>query len=183
MGNGEATIIQRHMEFNGGIAYGIDRLLEPPDLGSRCDEFTLLELQVKHLWSGPPVQPCAWEKGCLEGLLLFLGKALSSQERQQHRLSCCEVSFSPPQASPGSCGLCGFEPPCPAGSVQGVKLTALSPGRLFRGLMATPMCPSCFSSKMKAHPHVASPWLSHRVHDLPSHAGAGLKNMGSLLGG
>lgn len=46
MGNGDATIIQRHMEFNGGIAHGIDRLLEPPDLGSRCDEFTFVELQV-----------------------------------------------------------------------------------------------------------------------------------------
>lgn len=46
MGNGDATIIQRHMEFNGGIAHGIDKLLELPDLGSRCDEFTLVELQV-----------------------------------------------------------------------------------------------------------------------------------------
>uniref|UniRef100_A0A8C0VXC4 Stabilin 1 n=1 Tax=Cyanistes caeruleus TaxID=156563 RepID=A0A8C0VXC4_CYACU len=46
VGDGDATIIQRHMEFNGGIAYGIDRLLEPPDLGSRCDEFTFVELQV-----------------------------------------------------------------------------------------------------------------------------------------
>lgn len=46
MGNSDATIIQRHMEFNGGIAYGIDRLLEPPDLGSRCDEFSFVELQV-----------------------------------------------------------------------------------------------------------------------------------------
>uniref|UniRef100_A0A8B9S3J3 Stabilin 1 n=1 Tax=Apteryx owenii TaxID=8824 RepID=A0A8B9S3J3_APTOW len=46
VGNGDAVIIQRHMEFNGGIAYGIDRLLEPPDLGSRCDEFISVELQV-----------------------------------------------------------------------------------------------------------------------------------------
>uniref|UniRef100_A0A663MEX9 Stabilin 1 n=1 Tax=Athene cunicularia TaxID=194338 RepID=A0A663MEX9_ATHCN len=46
VGNSDATIIQRHMEFNGGIAYGINRLLEPPDLGSRCDEFILVELQV-----------------------------------------------------------------------------------------------------------------------------------------
>uniref|UniRef100_A0A8C5T9B3 Stabilin 1 n=1 Tax=Malurus cyaneus samueli TaxID=2593467 RepID=A0A8C5T9B3_9PASS len=67
VGNGDATIIQRHMEFNGGIAFGIDRLLEPPDLGSRCDEFSLIEL-------------------------------------------CCEVSFSPPQGSTESCGLCGFDP-------------------------------------------------------------------------
>ncbi|KAM6256750.1 stabilin-1 [Porphyrio hochstetteri] len=66
VGNGDANIIERHMEFNGGIAYGIDRLLEPPDLGSRCDEFTFIELQ----------------------------------------------------GSTESCGLCGFEPPCPAGSIQ-----------------------------------------------------------------
>uniref|UniRef100_A0A8B9VLL6 Stabilin 1 n=1 Tax=Anas zonorhyncha TaxID=75864 RepID=A0A8B9VLL6_9AVES len=46
VGNGDAMIVQRHMEFNGGIAYGIDRLLEPPDLGSRCDEFVFVELQV-----------------------------------------------------------------------------------------------------------------------------------------
>lgn len=46
MGNDDAIIIQRHMEFNGGIAYGIDRLLEPPDLGSRCDELIFVELQV-----------------------------------------------------------------------------------------------------------------------------------------
>ncbi|XP_010189258.1 PREDICTED: stabilin-1-like, partial [Mesitornis unicolor] len=66
VGNGDATIIQRHMEFNGGIAYGINRLLEPPDLGSRCDEFVFVELQ----------------------------------------------------GSTESCGPCGLEPPCPAGSVE-----------------------------------------------------------------
>ncbi|XP_061473966.1 stabilin-1 [Rhineura floridana] len=41
--NGNAKIIQRYMEFNAGIAYGIDHLLEPPDLGSRCDEFRSVE--------------------------------------------------------------------------------------------------------------------------------------------
>ncbi|XP_059572069.1 stabilin-1 isoform X2 [Alligator mississippiensis] len=64
--NGNAKIVQRHMEFNGGIAYGIDQLLEPPNLGSRCDEFLSIEL-----------------KGSVE-----------------------------------TCGLCGFEPSCPPGSVQ-----------------------------------------------------------------
>uniref|UniRef100_A0A8C4UB24 Stabilin 1 n=1 Tax=Falco tinnunculus TaxID=100819 RepID=A0A8C4UB24_FALTI len=78
VGNGDATIIQRHMEFNGGIAYGIDRLLEPPDLGSRCDEFIFVELQVS-----------TWDE--------------ASEDL------CCEVSFSPPQGSTESCGLCGFE--------------------------------------------------------------------------
>ncbi|XP_019402937.1 PREDICTED: stabilin-1-like [Crocodylus porosus] len=64
--NGNARIVQRHMEFNGGIAYGIDQLLEPPNLGSRCDEFLSIELT----------------------------------------------------RSVQSCGFCGFEPSCPAGSVQ-----------------------------------------------------------------
>uniref|UniRef100_A0A665V3G4 Stabilin 2 n=1 Tax=Echeneis naucrates TaxID=173247 RepID=A0A665V3G4_ECHNA len=38
-------IIQRHLIFNGGIAYGIDCLLTPPSLGGRCDEQTTFELQ------------------------------------------------------------------------------------------------------------------------------------------
>ncbi|XP_075795497.1 stabilin-1 isoform X2 [Pelodiscus sinensis] len=67
--NGNAKIVQRHMEFDGGIAYGIDQLLEPPNLGSRCDEFLSKELKV-------------------------------SEE---------------------SCGTCGFEPPCPIGSVEQSK--------------------------------------------------------------
>uniref|UniRef100_A0A4X2LLZ9 Stabilin 1 n=1 Tax=Vombatus ursinus TaxID=29139 RepID=A0A4X2LLZ9_VOMUR len=40
VGEGEARIVQRHMEFLGGIAYGIDQLLEPAGLGSRCDHYT-----------------------------------------------------------------------------------------------------------------------------------------------
>ncbi|XP_054832207.1 stabilin-1 isoform X2 [Eublepharis macularius] len=35
----KTRIIHSYMEFNVGIAYGVDQLLEPPDLGSRCDEF------------------------------------------------------------------------------------------------------------------------------------------------
>ncbi|XP_053233528.1 stabilin-1 isoform X1 [Podarcis raffonei] len=41
--NGNARIVQQLMKFNGGIAYGIDQVLEPPDLGSRCDEFRDVE--------------------------------------------------------------------------------------------------------------------------------------------
>lgn len=44
--NDNARIVQRYMEFNVGIAYGIDHLLEPPDLGSRCDEFQTVEISV-----------------------------------------------------------------------------------------------------------------------------------------
>ena len=46
MDNGNARIVQRYMEFNVGIAYGVDQLLEPPDLGSRCDEFHTTEVSV-----------------------------------------------------------------------------------------------------------------------------------------
>ncbi|KAJ7316744.1 hypothetical protein JRQ81_002906, partial [Phrynocephalus forsythii] len=41
--NGNARIVQRYMQFNVGVAYGVDQLLEPPDLGSRCDEFQTTE--------------------------------------------------------------------------------------------------------------------------------------------
>uniref|UniRef100_A0A8C4GKP0 Stabilin 2 n=1 Tax=Dicentrarchus labrax TaxID=13489 RepID=A0A8C4GKP0_DICLA len=44
--DGKCRIVQRHLIFNGGIAYGINCLLTPPSLGGRCDEQTTFELQV-----------------------------------------------------------------------------------------------------------------------------------------
>uniref|UniRef100_F7EKW5 Stabilin 1 n=1 Tax=Ornithorhynchus anatinus TaxID=9258 RepID=F7EKW5_ORNAN len=44
--DGDARLVQRHMEFSGGIAYGIDRLLEPPGLGARCDHYVIQDLPV-----------------------------------------------------------------------------------------------------------------------------------------
>ncbi|XP_041744945.1 stabilin-2 isoform X2 [Coregonus clupeaformis] len=38
LNDGNCRIIQRHLPFNGGIAYGIDCLLNPPSLGGRCDK-------------------------------------------------------------------------------------------------------------------------------------------------
>ncbi|XP_051776944.1 stabilin-1 isoform X3 [Erpetoichthys calabaricus] len=35
--NGNAKIVEVNIEFNGGIAHGIDQLLEPPNIGARCD--------------------------------------------------------------------------------------------------------------------------------------------------
>lgn len=32
-----AIVIDRFMQFDVGIAYGIDQLLEPPGLGAHCD--------------------------------------------------------------------------------------------------------------------------------------------------
>ncbi|XP_028854298.1 stabilin-1 isoform X2 [Denticeps clupeoides] len=37
--NNNAKIIERHLRFDVGIAYGIDQFLEPPNLGARCDGF------------------------------------------------------------------------------------------------------------------------------------------------
>ncbi|KAJ6667712.1 hypothetical protein lerEdw1_016033 [Lerista edwardsae] len=49
--NGNARIVQRYMKFNVGVAYGIDQLLEPPDLGSRCDEFLTVDVEcVRGAW-------------------------------------------------------------------------------------------------------------------------------------
>ncbi|XP_070594767.1 stabilin-1 isoform X2 [Erythrolamprus reginae] len=56
--NSNARIVQRYMEFKGGIAYGIDHLLEPPGLGSRCDEFRMIEAE------NFPCTPCGLETPC-----------------------------------------------------------------------------------------------------------------------
>ncbi|XP_074054250.1 stabilin-1 isoform X2 [Macrotis lagotis] len=52
VGEGEARIVQRHMEFLGGIAYGIDQLLEPPGLGSRCDHYVKEQLPTFRQFCG-----------------------------------------------------------------------------------------------------------------------------------
>ncbi|XP_066469618.1 stabilin-1 [Tiliqua scincoides] len=59
--NGNARIVQRYMKFNAGVAYGIDQLLEPPDLGSRCDEFRTVEV-VNFLCT-----KCGFESSCPRG--------------------------------------------------------------------------------------------------------------------
>ncbi|XP_069760369.1 stabilin-2 isoform X2 [Narcine bancroftii] len=37
-------IVQRYLEFNDGIAYGINCLLTPPNIGGRCDEFSYVNI-------------------------------------------------------------------------------------------------------------------------------------------
>uniref|UniRef100_A0A3Q3W761 Uncharacterized protein n=1 Tax=Mola mola TaxID=94237 RepID=A0A3Q3W761_MOLML len=44
--NGKCQIVQRHLIFNGGIAYGIDCLLTPPSLGGRCDKQMTFQLTM-----------------------------------------------------------------------------------------------------------------------------------------
>lgn len=42
----QCKIVQRQLEFDGGIAYGIDCLLTDPSLGGRCDSFFTVEFMV-----------------------------------------------------------------------------------------------------------------------------------------
>ncbi|XP_053718395.1 stabilin-2 [Synchiropus splendidus] len=42
----KCRIVQRHLVFNGGIAYGIDCLLTPPSLGGRCDKHVTFDLPM-----------------------------------------------------------------------------------------------------------------------------------------
>uniref|UniRef100_A0AAZ3NWQ7 Stabilin 2 n=1 Tax=Oncorhynchus tshawytscha TaxID=74940 RepID=A0AAZ3NWQ7_ONCTS len=46
LNDGNCRIIQRHLLFNGGIAYGIDCLLNPPSLGGRCDRKETVDFPV-----------------------------------------------------------------------------------------------------------------------------------------
>ncbi|XP_065807292.1 stabilin-2 isoform X1 [Labrus bergylta] len=44
--DGKCRIVQRHLFFNGGIAYGIDCLLTPPSLGGHCSKQTIFDLEM-----------------------------------------------------------------------------------------------------------------------------------------
>ncbi|XP_053324949.1 stabilin-1 [Spea bombifrons] len=57
-------IIQRHMEFGTGIAHGIDQLLEPPDIGARCDEYRSSNIALNQRCG-----LCGFEYACPEGTM------------------------------------------------------------------------------------------------------------------
>lgn len=67
VGEGACRIVERHLLFDGGVAYGIDCLLTPPSLGGRCDHEKTLTL---------PVATCHLV-GCWSQHLVLLG-AVSS---------------------------------------------------------------------------------------------------------
>lgn len=46
MNEGTCRVVQRHLSFNGGMAYGIDCLLTPPSLGGRCDTQATFDFPV-----------------------------------------------------------------------------------------------------------------------------------------
>ncbi|XP_037653764.1 stabilin-1 isoform X3 [Choloepus didactylus] len=61
VGEDDAHIVQRYLPFEGGLAYGIDQLLEPPGLGARCDRFETWPLRQRTCGI------CGLEPPCPEG--------------------------------------------------------------------------------------------------------------------
>lgn len=51
--------MQRQLEFDGGIAYGIDCLLTDPSLGGRCDSFFTVDFMVSPLFDPPSCKDTA----------------------------------------------------------------------------------------------------------------------------
>uniref|UniRef100_A0A673BK44 Stabilin 2 n=1 Tax=Sphaeramia orbicularis TaxID=375764 RepID=A0A673BK44_9TELE len=110
----ECRIVQRHLIFREGIAYGIDCLLTPPSLGGRCDEQSTFEFI------------------CIGFLSLIFSEILSFQSQEVQRCdlptmfvtrnsgcrSTCTVNFWQPKCCPGyygrDCLVCpgGVGSPC-----------------------------------------------------------------------
>ncbi|KAI5093433.1 stabilin-1 precursor [Silurus meridionalis] len=43
----DAKIVERHLQFMTGIAHGIDKVLEPPNIGAHCDDFSPTEIKSR----------------------------------------------------------------------------------------------------------------------------------------
>ncbi|XP_058534492.1 stabilin-1 [Ochotona princeps] len=76
VGNDEGRIVQRHLPFEGGLAYGIDQLLEPPGLGARCDRFETRPLRTACSVCGlePPCPAGSREQGSPENCWRYFPK-------------------------------------------------------------------------------------------------------------
>ncbi|KFP52029.1 Stabilin-2, partial [Cathartes aura] len=106
----QCKIVQRQLEFDGGIAYGIDCLLTDPSLGGRCDSF----FTVDFMHSSPCVSPplCAGTCNAQEGIhwCTYEWRAACRRNCSMviHTAKCCKGYFGPDcQACPG-----GPETPC-----------------------------------------------------------------------
>ncbi|XP_042309906.1 stabilin-1 isoform X2 [Sceloporus undulatus] len=126
--NGNARIVQRYMQFNVGIAYGVDKLLEPPDLGSRCDEFHTVE--ILNALCGA----CGFEHPCPPGSVeagesqscLYFGDPVFSSPRYNH----FESSYFPIPSSQRRLASGGFQryrwKPLKRSLIKGCKRTCFA---------------------------------------------------------
>uniref|UniRef100_A0A8B9P306 Stabilin 2 n=1 Tax=Apteryx owenii TaxID=8824 RepID=A0A8B9P306_APTOW len=102
-------IVQRQLEFDGGIAYGIDCLLMDPSLGGRCDSFFTVDFLVSLAFVSPVK---AWPEGIHRCMYESYGLPRHGCRRNCsmviHTAKCCEGYFGRDcQACPG-----GPETPC-----------------------------------------------------------------------
>ncbi|MGH0148080.1 UNVERIFIED_CONTAM: hypothetical protein FKN15_012026 [Acipenser sinensis] len=75
LNNRKCRIVQRQLEFSGGIAHGIDCMLAPPSVGGRCDTLDAVELMgdCGPCYKVPPCptgsKPQKTTKNCVYSLL------------------------------------------------------------------------------------------------------------------
>ncbi|XP_029019242.1 stabilin-2 isoform X3 [Betta splendens] len=100
--DGNCRIVQRHLAFSHGMAYGIDCLLTPPSLGGRCDQESTFELRMSCEQCKPLVSPCP--KGAVVKEIekcdlpsMFVGKNLGCR-------GVCTVLFWQPKCCRGYFG-------------------------------------------------------------------------------
>ncbi|XP_062239185.1 stabilin-2 isoform X1 [Platichthys flesus] len=97
--DGKCRIVQRHLVFNGGIAYGIDCLLTPPSLGGRCDEQTSFELRMSCGVCTSSASRCP--KGSKLKEIQKCDLPSMFVTRNSGCLSVCTVNFWQPKCCPG----------------------------------------------------------------------------------
>ncbi|KAM9276323.1 stabilin-2 [Cariama cristata] len=111
----QCKIVQRQLEFDGGIAYGINCLLMDPSLGGRCDSFFTVDF-MGHCDSCFSNSKCPPGTKLKEGIQLCTYESYGLQRygcRRNcsmviHTAKCCKGYFGPDcQACPG-----GPETPC-----------------------------------------------------------------------
>ncbi|KAH0630043.1 hypothetical protein JD844_012626 [Phrynosoma platyrhinos] len=170
--NGNARIVQRYMQFNVGIAYGIDKLLEPPDLGSRCDEFHTVEI------SNALCGACGFEHPCPLGSVevgesqscLYFGNPVFISPRYNH----FESSYLPIHSSQRRLASGGFQKyrwkPLKKSLIKGCKRTCF----------ATKWVPQCCANHYGKNCHVCPGGLeapcSNRGTCDDGHGGSGQCN-------
>uniref|UniRef100_A0A8C0BRM7 Stabilin 2 n=1 Tax=Buteo japonicus TaxID=224669 RepID=A0A8C0BRM7_9AVES len=109
----QCRIVQRQLEFDGGIAYGIDCLLTDPSLGGRCNSFFTVDFMVSPLFLVPPTlaktRPKVLKKKTYWNLYFnYKTNTCVNCSMVIHTAKCCKGYFGPDcQACPG-----GPETPC-----------------------------------------------------------------------
>ncbi|XP_034530059.1 stabilin-2 [Notolabrus celidotus] len=100
--DGKCRIVQRHLGFNGGIAYGIDCLLTPPSLGGHCAQQTTLDLELTCGQCSHPASRCP--KGAKLKEIAKCDLPMVYVTKNSGCRSVCTVSFLKPKCCQGYYG-------------------------------------------------------------------------------